>query len=97
MQWARDHAEAALDIIEELEGREQDFLTLLPKAVLEEIKGLHDRIRELEGRDRDRLWNKNFIIADLRRLHDLIKGSASREAMELIRRMMGGDTGGDNV
>jgi len=62
MDEIEDHAEAALDIIE-----------------------------ELEGRDRNRLWNKNFIMEDLRRLHDLIKGSACREAMDLIRGMIGGE------
>jgi hypothetical protein len=44
----RDHADAALDIIEELEGREVDFVSLLPKWALEEIQGLRDRIQELE-------------------------------------------------
>jgi hypothetical protein len=80
MNWAldplegwTDHRESALDIIDEIDGRQA----------------------LLNGHN----WITGHVIAmaDLRRLHDLIKGAASREAMDLIRRMMGGDTGGDNV
>lgn len=77
MQWARDHAEAALDIIEELEGREA-------RAGWQEPL-FHTAMNE----NTRRILESRAFKADLHRLHDLIKGSAGREAMDLIRRMMG--------
>jgi hypothetical protein len=72
-----DHAEAALDIIEELEGREA-------RAGWQEPL-FHTAMNE----NTRRILESRAVRADLRRLHDLIKGSAGREAMDLIRRMMG--------
>jgi len=72
MDEIEDHAEAALDIIEELEGH-------IHGAWLKDV--LRDAVVAIF---------KKHMEADLHRLHDLIKGSASREAMDLIRSMMGG-------
>ena len=72
-------------------------------AALNIIEELDDEILDLEMKKND--WREiadgrrklmmEFIKwreqtqTDLRRLHDLIKGAACHEAMELIRRMMG--------
>jgi hypothetical protein len=66
-----DHAEAALEIIDELEGR--------------------DESDGIENWNNGARWAFSCLEDNLRRLHDLIKGSASREAMDLIRGMIGGE------
>lgn len=71
-----DHEAAALDIIEELEGRE---------TCCSDCEEARDWTGLAESESQILAWYR----AHLRRLHDLIKGSAPKEAMDLIRAMIG--------
>jgi hypothetical protein len=81
-----DHLEACRDIIEELEGRER-VCDMCGQKDSEILFCLQCVSRRDEITEEDTMHVVRF---DLRRLHDLIKGSASREAMDLIRAMIGG-------
>jgi hypothetical protein len=81
----KDHIEACLDILEELEGRDRKC-NMCGQTGLDILFCLKCVSRRDEITEEDTM---RIVRMDLRRLHSLIKGCASREAMDLIRAMIG--------